>query len=87
MTSRIKIMANLDISERRLPQDGRIKMRIVQAGRKKEIDLRVSTLPTLYGEKIVMRILDASKLPLDFFNRFAGLVGFDLFDMIFEKRS
>ncbi len=66
MTSRIKIMANLDISERRLPQDGRIKMRISQAGRKKEIDLRVSTLPTLFGEKIVMRILDKEKLPMDF---------------------
>ncbi|HSR70640.1 MAG TPA: type IV-A pilus assembly ATPase PilB [Acidobacteriota bacterium] len=63
--SRIKIMANLDISERRLPQDGRIKMRISQHGRKKEIDLRVSSLPTLFGEKIVMRILDATKLPLD----------------------
>ncbi|HSR53657.1 MAG TPA: type IV-A pilus assembly ATPase PilB [Acidobacteriota bacterium] len=63
--SRVKIMANLDISERRLPQDGRIKMRISQHGRKKEIDLRVSSLPTLFGEKIVMRILDATKLPLD----------------------
>ena len=65
LISRIKIMASLDISERRLPQDGRIKMRINQAGRRKEIDLRVSTLPTLFGEKVVMRILDPGKLPKD----------------------
>jgi len=65
VTSRIKIMASLDISERRLPQDGRIKIRINQNGRRKEIDFRVSTLPTLFGEKIVLRILDKEKLPLD----------------------
>ncbi|HDH00991.1 MAG TPA: type II secretion system protein GspE, partial [Nitrospirae bacterium] len=61
LTSRIKIMAELDIAERRLPQDGRIKLRI----KGKEVDLRVSTLPTLFGEKIVMRILDKSSLELD----------------------
>ena len=61
LSSRIKIMADLDIAERRLPQDGRIKIKI----RNKTVDLRVSTLPTLYGEKIVMRILDKSSLMLD----------------------
>ncbi len=63
--SRIKIMAKLDISEKRLPQDGRIKIRTAFNGRKKEIDYRVSTLPTLFGEKIVLRILDKDTLPLD----------------------
>ena len=58
ISSRIKVMAKLDISEKRVPQDGRIKMRL--DGNKKSIDFRVSTLPTLFGEKIVMRILDAS---------------------------
>lgn len=61
ITSRLKIMAELDIAEKRIPQDGRIKIRI---GRKK-IDLRVSTLPTVFGEKVVMRILDASNLEID----------------------
>ncbi|MBI4444766.1 MAG: type IV-A pilus assembly ATPase PilB [Acidobacteria bacterium] len=65
MISRIKIMSNLDISERRLPQDGRIKVRINYDGRRKEIDFRVSSLPVLFGEKIVLRILDREKLPLD----------------------
>jgi type IV pilus assembly protein PilB len=65
ITSRIKIMAKLDISEKRLPQDGRIKIRTQAAGKKKEIDYRVSTLPTLFGEKIVLRILDRDMLPLD----------------------
>ncbi len=59
--SRIKIMSNLDISERRLPQDGRIKIKIGL----KTIDIRVSTTPTIFGEKVVMRILDASNLMLD----------------------
>jgi type IV pilus assembly protein PilB len=58
----MKIMATLDIAERRLPQDGRIKLRI---GKNREMDFRVSTLPTLYGEKIVMRLLDKDKLELD----------------------
>ncbi|MBC8414577.1 type IV-A pilus assembly ATPase PilB, partial [bacterium] len=61
LSSRLKIMAELDIAERRLPQDGRIKLKI----RDKSVDLRVSTLPTLFGEKIVMRILDKSNLNLD----------------------
>jgi len=65
ISSRIKIMAKLDIAEKRLPQDGRIKLRINDNGRSKEIDFRVSTLPTLFGEKIVLRLLDKDKLMLD----------------------
>ncbi len=65
ITSRIKIMAKLDISEKRLPQDGRIKIRTSFENKKKEIDYRVSTLPTLFGEKIVLRSLDRDNLPLD----------------------
>ncbi len=61
LTSRFKIMSSLDIAERRLPQDGRIKLKVEG----KEVDLRVSTLPCLFGEKIVMRILDKSNLTLD----------------------
>jgi type IV pilus assembly protein PilB len=62
ITSRMKIMAMLDIAERRLPQDGRIKLRI---GKNREMDFRVSTLPTLFGEKIVLRLLDKDNLQLD----------------------
>jgi type IV pilus assembly protein PilB len=65
ITSRVKIMAKLDISEKRLPQDGRILMRYRRDGVRKELDLRVSTVPTLYGEKIVMRLLDKEHLHLD----------------------
>ena len=65
ITSRIKIMAKLDIAEKRLPQDGRIKIRFSDNGAAKDIDFRVSCLPTLFGEKIVMRLLDKSKLMLD----------------------
>ena len=65
ITSRIKIMAKLDIAEKRLPQDGRIKLRYSDNGRSKEIDFRVSCLPTLFGEKIVLRLLDREKLMLD----------------------
>src|SRR5690349_9562356 len=66
ITSRIKIMAKLDIAEKRLPQDGRIKIRFADPeGGTKEIDFRVSILPTLFGEKIVMRLLDKDKLMLD----------------------
>jgi type IV pilus assembly protein PilB len=61
LTSRVKIMAQLDISEKRLPQDGRIKLRVGD----KEMDYRVSSLPTLFGEKIVLRLLDKSNLQLD----------------------
>src|SRR5579863_5571854 len=62
ITSRLKIMASLDIAERRLPQDGRIKLKL---GKGREMDFRVSVLPTLWGEKVVMRLLDKSNLQLD----------------------
>ncbi len=65
ITSRMKIMAKLDIAEKRLPQDGRIKIRFSDNGNNKEIDFRVSCLPTLFGEKIVLRLLDKDKLMLD----------------------
>ena len=65
ISSRIKIMSSLDISERRRPQDGRIKLRINLEQRVRELDLRVSTLPTIWGEKIVMRLLDPEGLKLD----------------------
>ena len=65
ITSRIKIMAKLDIAEKRLPQDGRIKIRFSDDGQAKDIDFRVSCLPTLFGEKIVLRLLDKGKLMLD----------------------
>ena len=65
ITSRIKIMSKLDIAEKRLPQDGRIKIRFADDGAAKDIDFRVSCLPTLFGEKIVMRLLDKDKLMLD----------------------
>jgi type IV pilus assembly protein PilB len=65
ISSRIKIMSKLDIAEKRLPQDGRIKIRFNEHGTQKEIDFRVSVLPTLFGEKIVMRLLDKDKLMLD----------------------
>ncbi len=68
LTSRVKIMSTLDIAERRLPQDGRIKLRYNQ----REIDFRVSTLPTIFGEKTVMRILDKDALQLDL-----AMLGFD----------
>jgi len=69
MISRIKIMSSLDIAERRLPQDGRIKVKVGHGG---EMDLRVSTLPTLFGEKVVMRLLDKSHVQLD-----VNKLGFD----------
>jgi type IV pilus assembly protein PilB len=65
ITSRIKIMAKLDISEKRLPQDGRIMLKMNLGGKKKQLDYRVSTLPVLWGEKIVMRLLDKENLRLD----------------------
>ena len=65
MISRIKIMAKLDISEKRLPQDGRIMIRMIHKDKKKQLDFRVSVLPTLFGEKIVMRLLDKENLRLD----------------------
>jgi type IV pilus assembly protein PilB len=71
LTSRLKIMAELDIAERRMPQDGRIKLKI----KNREIDLRVSTLPCLFGEKVVLRILDK------------GSLSFDLTKLGFEQKS
>lgn len=65
VTTRIKIMANLDIAERRVPQGGRIKIRIRQDDRVRDLDFRVSCLPTLWGEKIVLRLLDKARLMLD----------------------
>jgi len=63
--SRIKIMAKLDIAEKRLPQDGRIKIKMKMQGKNREMDYRVSVLPTLFGEKIVLRLLDKENLMLD----------------------
>jgi type IV pilus assembly protein PilB len=65
LISRLKIMAKLDISEKRLPQDGRIKIKVKIDNRSRELDFRVSTLPTLFGEKVVLRLLDQDKLMLD----------------------
>ncbi len=65
LISRIKIMAKLDISEKRLPQDGRIKIRLKIEDRSRDMDFRVSCLPTIWGEKVVLRLLDKSKLMLD----------------------
>src|SRR5574340_753883 len=62
VVSRLKIMAKLDIAEKRLPQDGRIKLRM---GKGREMDFRVSTVPVLFGEKVVLRLLDKSALQLD----------------------
>ena len=72
ISSRIKIMAGLDITERRLPQDGAVKMRLRQGTAWKSLDFRVSTLPTVYGEKIVLRLLDRENLTLDM-----GRLGFE----------
>ncbi len=65
ITSRIKILSKLDIAEKRLPQDGRIKLKMKLAGKLKELDFRVSTIPTLHGEKVVLRLLDKENLQLD----------------------
>ncbi len=65
LISRLKIMAKLDIAEKRLPQDGRIKIKVKVDDRSRELDFRVSTLPTLFGEKVVLRLLDKDKLMLD----------------------
>lgn len=76
MTARVKILAGLDITERRVPQDGRIKMRL---GKNRSVDFRVSSLPTLFGESVVLRILDKSSLNVDLTK-----LGFeqDTFDML-----
>lgn len=77
LVSRIKVMASLNIAERRLPQDGRLRLSV----RGHEIDLRVATAPSIHGESVVMRILDRSKLALDF-----GALGFDA-DLIARMRA
>ena len=79
--SRIKIMASLDIAERRLPQDGRIKLRL----QGKEIDLRVSTVPTMHGESVVMRILDKSGTTLDFATLGFDAVGLERFSQVLSQ--
>lgn len=81
LTSRLKIMSNLDIAERRLPQDGRMRMRV--AGR--DIDLRVSFLPTVNGEKCVMRVLDKSNLNADLRNLGMDEVTFDRFQKAIDS--
>ena len=66
VVSRVKILSNMDIAEKRLPQDGRLKMRVkLENGDKKEVDMRVSSIPTIFGEKVVTRILDREMLKLD----------------------
>jgi type IV pilus assembly protein PilB len=65
ITSRVKIMSKLDIAEKRLPQDGRIMLRLNQNGKNRQLDFRVNVLPTLHGEKVVMRLLDKENLRLD----------------------
>ncbi|MBK6428049.1 MAG: type IV-A pilus assembly ATPase PilB [Blastocatellia bacterium] len=82
LTSRMKIMAKLDIAEKRLPQDGRIKIRVRLDGRGRELDFRVSTLPTIFGEKIVLRLLDKDKLQLDMTK-----LGFEEFSLERFKRN
>jgi len=79
LISRIKIMSQLDIAERRLPQDGRIKLKL---GKGREMDFRVSVLPTLFGEKVVLRLLDKSSLQLDMTK-----LGFDPLPLEQFKRS
>jgi type IV pilus assembly protein PilB len=65
LTARLKVMANLDISERRVPQSGRMRIRIRQEERARDLDFRISVIPTLYGEKTVLRLLDKAALVLD----------------------
>lgn len=74
--SRIKILSNMDIAEKRLPQDGRIKVRVkMENGNKKDVDMRVSSVPAIFGEKVVIRILDR------------GMLRLDLTELGFEKKS
>lgn len=82
LISRIKIMSKLDISEKRLPQDGRIKVRVKVDSRSRELDFRVSTLPTLFGEKVVLRLLDKEKLMLDMTN-----LGFEAESLVKFQRN
>jgi type IV pilus assembly protein PilB len=85
ITSRIKIMSKLDIAEKRLPQDGRIKIRFQDGGEMRDIDFRVSCLPTLFGEKIVLRLLDKTKLMLDMTKLGFEKESLDKFEFAIEK--
>jgi len=85
ITSRIKIMSKLDIAEKRLPQDGRIKIRFQDGGEMRDIDFRVSCLPTLFGEKIVLRLLDKTKLMLDMTKLGFEQESLDKFETAIEK--
>jgi type IV pilus assembly protein PilB len=85
ITSRIKIMSKLDIAEKRLPQDGRIKIRFQDNGEMRDIDFRVSCLPTLFGEKIVLRLLDKTKLMLDMTKLGFEQASLDKFEVAIEK--
>jgi type IV pilus assembly protein PilB len=85
ITSRIKIMSKLDIAEKRLPQDGRIKIRFQDGGEMRDIDFRVSCLPTLFGEKIVLRLLDKTKLMLDMTKLGFEQESLDRFEAAIEK--
>jgi type IV pilus assembly protein PilB len=85
ITSRIKIMSKLDIAEKRLPQDGRIKIRFQDNGEMRDIDFRVSCLPTLFGEKIVLRLLDKTKLMLDMTKLGFEQESLDKFEVAIEK--
>jgi type IV pilus assembly protein PilB len=85
ITSRIKIMSKLDIAEKRLPQDGRIKIRFQDGGEMRDIDFRVSCLPTLFGEKIVLRLLDKTKLMLDMTRLGFEKESLDKFETAIEK--
>ncbi len=83
VVSRVKILSNLDIAEKRLPQDGRIKMRVkLEKGGRKDVDMRISTMPTIFGEKIVSRILDREMLKLDM-----TLLGFEPESLEVMKRN
>jgi type IV pilus assembly protein PilB len=82
LISRVKIMAKLDISEKRLPQDGRIKIKVKVDARSRELDFRVSTLPTLFGEKVVLRLLDKENLMLDMTK-----LGFEAESLVKFKRN
>jgi len=82
LISRIKIMSKLDISEKRLPQDGRIKIKVKVDARSRELDFRVSTLPTLFGEKVVLRLLDKENLMLDMTK-----LGFEAESLVKFKRN
>jgi type IV pilus assembly protein PilB len=85
VVSRLKVMAHLDIAEKRLPQDGRIRATFSDAGRLRPIDIRASILPTLYGEKVVLRLLDPEGLRLDLTTLGFGSDGLDCFDRAIHR--